>query len=216
MTKPEPANRELTPAQNYVRIILWSVLLCVPLFALGAMMAAVEHISEDGGGWVDYALVAGGILVIAVSVYFLWRWLPDFTMGEPNTPRGNRMRWVLVAIAVISALITIPLLSGGDPADGPHPLFSNAPVAPTIALVTALAWGLLMPPLILFSRRNADEHKLQTQDFGMMVGFQAFSLAAPVWWMGWRGGFLPAPDVMILFAATLAISLIVTIWKQFV
>jgi len=32
--------------------------------------------------------------------------------------------------------------------------------------------------------------------------------------MGWRGGFFPQPDLMIMFVATLAVATIVSIWRR--
>ena len=207
---------ELSMRRYWLHIVGWSLLLCVPLFALGMMLVAFGHLQDGDGGMNDYLMIAGCLVAGGVASYYLWRWFPDFTMGEPQTPRGKRMRWVLVAIVLLSLAISIPILSSGDVTEGPHPLFSNAPVPAMIAGITLAVWGLLLPPLIIFARRNADEHKLQTQDFGMMVGFQTFSIIAPVWWMGHRGGFFPAPDVMIIFIACTAVAIAVAAWKQYV
>jgi hypothetical protein len=49
----------------------------------------------------------------------------------------------------------------------------------------------------------------------MMAGGLAFTFTAPVWWMGWRGGFLPEPDVMILFVAVLVVTWIANMWKRY-
>lgn len=193
-------------------IVGWSLLLSLALGALGAMTAAINHL-RDGGGLADYIILGVGSLVIVTCAYLMWGYRPDFTLGEPKTKCGNQVRLMLVATAAFGAVLAALIVSA-DNGDDWSPLFSNGPISPTIALITGGAWALLIPPLIIFARRIADEHKLAGQDFGMMVGFQVFAIVTPAWWMGWRGGFLPQPDAMLIFAATLVIASIIAIWKQ--
>jgi hypothetical protein len=150
--------------------------------------------------------------LVLVSGYFLWRWLPDFTMGEPDTPRGRRIRWTLVGCGLVGGVSTVPLINTQE---GGTLLFGNGPVPATSALITLAIWALIIPVLMIVFRRNADEVTREANNFGFSVGFQAFAYAAPVWWMGWRGGFVPQPDVMILLIASLVVATLANLWKQF-
>ena len=75
-------------------------------------------------------------------------------------------------------------------------------------------WAVGIPALIFFTRRNMDDFSRAANDFGFMVGGQLFYFAAPLWWLGWRGGLLPRPDVMILFVATLIAVNVANLWKR--
>ncbi|MEO0871535.1 MAG: hypothetical protein AAFY19_06170 [Pseudomonadota bacterium] len=213
MTKPNNAatDDDFDLKRFYLHLLGWSVLFAFALIGIIVIGFAAGYYSatqEPSDLWIMLI----GVPILAVSGYFLWHWMPDFTMGEPDTPRGRRIRWTLIACGVVGGIASVPLI---DTQGGGSLLFGNGPVPASSALLTAAIWGLLLPVLIVTYRRNADEVTREANNFGFSVGFQAFAYAAPLWWIGWRGGFLPTPDVMILFVATLVVATLANIWKQF-
>jgi hypothetical protein len=72
-----------------------------------------------------------------------------------------------------------------------------------------------MPLVIVGYRYNLDEVMREANNFGFSVGFQFFPCLAPIWWMAWRGGFLPQPDIMITLVASLVVALLANLWKRF-
>jgi len=213
MTKPNYAasDDDFDLKRFYLHLLGWSLVFSFTLIALIVVGLAVAHYLNEPEANDFWIMVIGLPLVLAGS-YVSWRWMPDFTKGEPDTPRGRRIRWTLIACGVVGGIASVPLI---DTQGGGSLLFGNGPVPASSALLTAAIWGLLLPVLIVTYRRNADEVTREANNFGFSVGFQAFGFAAPLWWMGWRGGFLPAPDVMILFVATLVVATLANIWKQF-
>ncbi|GAB5347621.1 hypothetical protein [Alteriqipengyuania sp. 357] len=202
---------EFSPKRYWFHLALWSLALIIPLTAIVVVVVAIRSYLDEGAvGDLWTALIAG--VIFAVVAYPLWKTAPDFTMGEPHTPRGNRVRWQIAAIVIVGIAASVPITTT-DP--GGDALWSNSPLPPVRALIACILWGIAMPVLILFGRRNADEHARASHDFAMMVGGQVFTLVTPIWWIGWRGGFLPEPDAMQLFVAFLAIVLIANMWKLY-
>ena len=209
----ETQESEFSLKRYYLRLVLWSLALIIPLTALVVVVVAIRSYLDEGAvGDLWTALIAFSI--VAVAAYPFWKTAPDFTMGEPHTPRGNRVRWMLVALVVVGIATSIPI-SAGAPELGARALWSNAPLPTVPALIACMLWGLAMPVLILSGRRNSDEHARASHDFAMMVGGQVFTYVTPIWWMGWRGGFLPEPEAMQLFLAVLVIVWCVNMWRSY-
>ena len=198
----------------FAHIIGWSVLLSFTIIGAVFVFIAVRNLiageTEDGAIW----WLLAGIVLIAASAYPLIKYVPDFTMGEPKTPRGNRMRIVIAAVGVLGAVSSLPLILSGASDDNPMVLFSNSALPRDAVLPMMLLWALAIPPLVYFSRRNMDDFARAASDFGMMVGMQLFGYIAPLWWLGWRGGYFPRPDMMLVFIACLVAMNIAVLWKR--
>ena len=212
MTKPDTIDtqEEFSPKRYWTHLIIWSACLTFPLIGIGVIGYAAGYYSETQNP-TDLWTMLIGIPLVLVSGYFLWRTMPDFTMGEPDTARGRRIKWTTLGAGALGGLTTIPLI---DFENGGTFLFSNGSVPTTQAMFAMAMWAVILPVFIVIHRRNADEVAREANDFGFMVGFQSFSVIAPVWWMGWRGGFLTQPDVMILFVSVLIIACLAIIWRR--
>ena len=57
----------------------------------------------------------------------------------------------------------------------------------------------MVPPITWAWHRSIDEHESEAYRDGTLAGIYVFSAVAPGWWLAWRGGMLPEPDVMIVF-----------------
>jgi len=203
---------DFSPIRYWSTIMLWS--LGVGLALVPAVLAALKL--DDylaGGGTGDLAIAMVAAIALSAAAFALWRWRPDFWMGEPDTPRGRRMRRLGLACGLVGVIVTVPLSAASNRTDEIL-LFGNGPVPPVAAAIALAIWALSLPALIVLGRRNMDEVASKAHEFGMSIGFQVFAYAAPIWWMGWRGGFFPQPDLMIMFVATLAVATIVSIWRR--
>ena len=205
-------DEDFSHSRYWLTLIVWSVGFALTLVAiLLACFKADDYMAGGGAG--DLAIAIAAAAATIGAGFALWRWRPDFTMGEPDTPRGRRMRWVLIGSGLIGAAATWPISAASSQMDG-NPLFGNEPV-PSWAAAGALAvWAIAMPFLIVAARRNMDEVARNAQEFSMSIAFQVFGYAAPIWWLGWRGGFLPRPDVMILFIATGLVAIVANLKKR--
>ena len=176
--------------------------------AWGAMQVAKDNIaSVDLMGAAIAGLIGG---VITVATFRKW---PTLTEGDPVTPRTRRYGWAMVALIAFSLLITLIFArpSGGGLAND---LYSNGPLPTGLAVGAALLWLVGMPLLAAITRRNMDEVERDLLIFGESAGFRFFTSVAPAWWLGYRGGVLPQPDVMILFVGVLIASFIANMARR--
>ncbi|MEM7700640.1 MAG: hypothetical protein AAF251_01750 [Pseudomonadota bacterium] len=212
MTNPNTfqSEDEFSPKRYWIQLIIWSLCLTIPLGGLAVIAYAAGYYSATQSP-TDLWIMLIGIPIVLISGYVLWRTMPDFTMGEPDTVRGRRIKWTTLGAGFLGGLTTIPLI---DFENGGTLLFSNGSVPSTQAMFAMAMWAAILPVFIIIHRRNADEVAREANDFGFMVGFQSFSVIAPVWWIGWRGGLLPQPDVMLLFVTVLIIACAAIIWRR--
>jgi hypothetical protein len=63
--------------------------------------------------------------------------------------------------------------------------------------------------------RVIDELEADAYRSGAMLAMYAFWIVAPVWWLLWRGGMLPAPDGVALYLMTTFVALIIWFWKKY-
>lgn len=214
MTHDQIDDEQPSMLRYWGHIAGWSFILTFALIGLVLAAIATAHLVSGEGGGKDWYLIGGGLLVAAVLFVPLKRWMPDFTQGEPDTPRGRKMRRVLVALVLLGILISAPLIISDTASEEDITLFGNGPVPAMAAAAMIALWGLILPVMIVVTRRSSDEVARAAGEFGSMVGFQLFGWATPIWWIGWRGGFLPQPDVMIIFVATLLVATVATHWKR--
>ncbi|MGB3165346.1 MAG: hypothetical protein WBA68_01060 [Alteraurantiacibacter sp.] len=200
-------------AKTMAHAMVWAAPLT--FFLIAIVVAVVWTVRTIGGNPPeDWWALPLAIVTAAGLAYPLWRWRPDFTLGEPMTPRGKRMRWFLVGLVVFGAIVAMPLILADGPDGERLSLFSNGPVPQWAAAAMLVLWLVFMPALALYGRRQSDDFAKAVGEFSSMVGFQFFATVTPAWWMGWRGGFLPEPQVMVIFVATLVVVNVATVWKR--
>lgn len=214
MMKSKFNEAEETPsfAKYMIRSMLWALPLTFTLIT--GLLAFISFQDALQGDTMDWLIGAGLVVAALAGTYVSWRTMPDFTMGEPNTKRGNNIRILIGGIVAFGIAISVILNLGVDGRTSLSTLFSNTPLPPMTAAAVVGLWLIAMPIFIIFGRRNADEHALQAGDFGLAIGAHVFALIAPAWWMGARGGMLPEPDVMVIFIAVMAVTTIANIWKR--
>jgi hypothetical protein len=174
----------------------------------GAMQVAKNHIASfDMAGSVIAALIGSAVLI---ATFRKW---PTLTQGDPVTPRTRRYGWAMVALIGFAIAMS---LAFARPSDGSlaNDLYSNGPLPTALAVALAVLWLVGMPVLSAITRRNMDEVERGLLQFGESAGFRCFTIAAPVWWIGYRGGVLPQPDVMILFVGALIASFIANMVRR--
>lgn len=176
--------------------------------AAGAMLSAKGQIISAGIVASVITGIIGGVIVIAT-----FRKWPTLTQGDPVTPRTRRYSWAMVALIAFAMLMSLAFArpEGGSMAND---LYSNGPLPTNLAVGLALLWLVGMPLLSAMTRSNMDEVERGLLQFGESAGFRFFTIIAPAWWLGFRGGVLPQPDVMILFGAVLIASFIANVARR--
>ena len=212
MTKPDIRDEGVVPgsARYWRNLVLWSLGLGIflPLLILPVSLA------RKAGTALDWLLIAGLAIAAVIAAVVLWRTAPDFTLGEPRTARGNRMRMIIWSVVIIGPLLTFPIIYYRGTDGARFELFSNGTLPGQVVWPMIALWSIFIPLLGYFTRRNADDFTLAANDFGFMAGGYMFYFVAPVWWLAWRGGLAPRPDVMILFVAMLVVVNVANLWKR--
>jgi len=159
-------------------------------------------------------LLSGAAFVIGTGILIAtFRKWPTLRQGEPDTPRNRRLSVAMIALVLFSVVVSIFFIQpNGDSISSE--LYSNGPLPAHLALGAAGLWLLGMPLLTWLTRKNLDEVERGHMMIGESVGVQFLTVAAPVWWLGFRGGMLPQPDAMILFVAVLVVASIANMLRR--
>ena len=107
-TDSAPDDGQFHMGRYWFHLMAWSLVLGLVLSGLTAAMVAINRLLKGTPEGHEWMLAAGGIGLTVVLALPLWKYRPDFTMGEPRTPRGNRMRLILVAIVVLGIAVVFP------------------------------------------------------------------------------------------------------------
>ena len=81
--------------------------------------------------------------------------------------------------------------------------------------VVAIASWLLARLIREWWGSSADEHEQRVSDFGRRVGAGAFLAVTPAWWVAWRAGLAPQPDVMVVWLLTWMVTSAAWSWRRF-
>ncbi len=197
------------------RVVWMAALALLVVFLAGVLVGIGMRIFEEGAistrGAVFAVLAAA---VIAGSLWFIAR-LRRATRDEPvpsSVRKSNRLNGLSIILGMALGLFMVlgSALTGTE-----FDLYSNAPISPTIVAIVIAIWLVTLPMLTLRFYRAIDEHALQAYNFGALVALHLFFFAAPVWWFGWRGGFLPEPEMMLLYLAVLLVWCIAWTWRRY-
>ena len=177
--------------------------------------AAAGLLGGDEPNWGGMAIVAAlALLIGGTGVWGLMRLKPWAVWNQPVAP-ATRKANNLIAWSILAGILAIgPLMILAVRNKDPFALFSNGPVPLVAALVAIVGWVLAVA-LSLQWHRSVDEHEARTYEFGGLAGLYVYSVLAPAWWLGWRGGLLPAPDTMAIFAVVMAVWAIGWVWRRY-
>lgn len=207
-------NKEEEEDDNSIAARIKRTLVPACLFAIGfgVFAGAIGGFGvttiKHGFAWIG-VLIAAPISLIgfAIMIATFRKW-PTLQIGEPITPRTRRQSYAMIALIVVAAFLPMLFLNGGgEGSSGRVDLYSNNPLPTGMAVTAAIIWLIGIPLLSQVTRRTMDEVEFGHLKFGETVGFRFFATVGPAWWLGFRGGVLPQPDVMILFVATLVFSI---------
>jgi hypothetical protein len=196
-------------------IVLSLALGIVVLFAAGMIAGVATAILDDGEvNWRSSAIVVGlALLGGGGAVWGIGRLKPWAGPREQVAPRIRKANTLLLLAGGLGGAIGGVLALSTVSADDPLAMFSNAPLPPAVALAALAAWLVAML-LSLQWHRTVDEHEAETYEFGGLVALYLYTMLAPAWWLGWRGGLLPAPDAMAIFGIVMAAWGVAWFWRR--
>ena len=199
-----------------VKTVALSVLLgLVVLFSLGAIAGAAAAWIESPANWGEATLaIAGALAVGAFATLGLLRLKPWAGSGEPVSPKTRKANNLLLLSAVIGAVLGAALSIGTISLDEPFALFSNSPMSPAVVIAALAVWLLIVPVISWQWHRSIDEHEAEAYKFGGIAALYLYVFLVPAWWFAWRGGFVPAPDTMVIYLLVIGVFTVGWFWRR--
>ena len=197
------------------RIAGLALALTGALFACGIVAGIIAGHAEDGGGAMSVkliAILAGTGALAALCVYFSYRGLRAMLPGRGAPPRDRRNMLTMLVVGALGIGIAIVMLM----AETSPAMFGSDPIPAGFAIALALLIGVFMPMLsIYWHLRVVDEQEAAAYNKGALFAMYAFWIGAPVWWLLWRGGLVPAPDGILIYFITAAVACVVWFWAKY-
>lgn len=203
------------------RRVLWIALAGLgTIFMSGAIIGFLSQHQADGGGAMSaiaFGILALFIMMTGALAFIIWHNIRQLNAsGEQMTTRERLNNRIIVAFSIVGGLIGIIVAISGNFGSQPTEIFSNGPISPVVAIGLAVVIGLLLPPASWYwHMRVIDEQEAQAYRSGTLLALYAFWIVAPIWWLLWRGGLVPAPDGVALYLMTTFIALIVWLYEKY-
>lgn len=196
-------------------VVLSIALGIVMVFSIGAMSGAGIAILDGTGKTGKSALVLIGALLLAVgSLWGLIRLKPWGDLKAPVSPRVRKANNLLLLSGGLGGLLGAALALGTLKLDSPFALFTNTPIPAVVVIPVLLIWLVLVPLVSWQWHRYVDEHEAEAYQFAGLAGLYLYAFLAPAWWLAWRGGLVPAPDTMAIYASVMIVWGVVWFWRR--
>ena len=188
---------------------LWPAAIVVAASALSSVISKQAGAQAQIGGALPGSWL-GPIVAILFAVVALALLVFSHREGWRAWSARRRLYWIsLVSSLGFGAGLGLSLQASNIA------LFSNDPLAQTMALALAGLWVIgILAASILYSR-SVDDHERQAYYLASVAGFHFFLLACPAWWVLARAAILPPVDAMWLFVASTLVHLVVYLWFKF-
>lgn len=220
MNDPHNA-KDLEAEGNVGRSLAWMAVAGLgTVFTAGAIVGVIAASKEDGNALSATAIViiALFVAIIGALIYAQWKLARRIaTSGGEMTSRERLNRNIMIACAVMGGIIGLVLsIVGGVMPSEPMAIFSDSPLPVALAILLTVFWGIIMPVIAWFWHTRAiDEQEANAYRDGGYYAAYAYLIGAPAWWFLWRGGVLPEPDGVAIFAAFAIIWTTVWYWKKY-
>ncbi|WP_428627210.1 hypothetical protein [Sphingopyxis sp.] len=131
------------------------------------------------------------------------------------SPRQRRYRFALGFAAVVGGIVGGWMVAD-QPAgrDGLEMAF-NGSLSTSFAMGASLFWILGLAISMTIYHRAIDDHEERAWLWAGLIGWYAFIVPAPVWWVLHRADLAPPVDAMLLFLVSMVVNAIVWAWLKF-
>ena len=189
------------------------VLLALIGYGLGYTMAVMRHgHGLDSTHGLQFALI---ILAILGCGWLLLRQAQASSGKDRLTSKERLNRNLTIASGLLGGVVALILAFADRNNLASGGIFSSGPLTPMVSILLILIVGLLVPAITLYWHKIIDEQEAHAYRTGALVGLYVYAIGAPVWWLAWRGGFVPAPNGFIIYFATIFTLGGVWLWKKY-
>lgn len=208
-------SEERSVGRMALKVVGTAVLILVFAYSLGVVVGASEALLEGRGGPARIARLAVALVSVAGCVWGVIYLRPWPRRDEPVAPRTRKANNLLLLSGVLGGVIGVALAVATISMDEPLAMFSNGPIAPAIVVPVLAVWLLIVPLISWQWHRSVDEHEAEAYRFGGLAGLYLYAFLAPAWWLAARGGLVPAPDTMVIYAIVLGVWGIGWFWRRY-
>ena len=195
-----------------VRILALSLVLCFLTLAL--FHYVYSELKYEGG--VDSNPFAIAFLVLALGCVWLLVRQIRTPAGEAPLTRQERLNRNVQIASVVAAFVLVMAMYLGVYGDSVHGgILSNDPLPPAAVILPILLFGVVGPAISLYWHRIIDEQEADAYKSGALVALYVFASGAPVWWLAWRGGFVPPPNGFVIWFVTISVASGIWLWKKY-
>lgn len=187
----------------------------------GAISGFLSQRDAEGDGpltVLDFSILGLFAAVILLLAFVIWRLFQQTKQSGERVPRRERLNnRIIWGCGIFGGIIGLTLALSDNMGGTSEPnVLANGPISPVLAVILAVAIGIVMPAITYYWHKHVvDEQEDAAYRAGALIAIYAFWFVAPVWWLLWRGGILPAPNGMALYLMTAFIALIVWSWKKY-
>lgn len=187
----------------------------------GAISGFLSQRNAQGDGpltVLDFSILGLFAAVILLLTFVIWKMFQQTRQSGERVPRRERLNnRIIWGCGIFGGIIGLTLaLSGNMDGISEPNVLANGPISPVLAIILAAAIGIVLPAVTFYWHKHVvDEQEDAAYRAGALIAIYAFWFVAPVWWLLWRGGILPAPNGMALYLMTAFIALIVWSWKKY-
>ena len=164
------------------------------------------------------AVMMGFCAAIGVLLFTQWRWIKIFRAnGEPLNKREALNRNIMLLCCFIGTVIGLAtaIVSRGNQKVGFMETL-DGPLPTAIAVSVAVSWSVIMPIIAwVWHSRAIDEQEAAAYRDGGYYAAYTYMIAAPTWWVLWRGGLLPEPNGVAIFYMFMTVWFGVWAWKKY-
>lgn len=190
------------------------------ILLLGAIAGFLSGHNAEGGGSLNSSglgILGIFVAVILVLAFAIWKLAEQKKQSGERVLRreklNNRVIW---GCGVIGGVIGLTLAAADMMGANDGNIFGSGALPPIIAIILSIVLGLVMPAVTIYWHKHVvDEQEDAAYRAGALIAMYAFWYVAPVWWLLWRGGFLPSPNGVALYLMTTFIALVVWSWKKY-
>jgi len=120
-------------------------------------------------------------------------------------------------IAILAGLALVGGIGGGivGAQQGDNLFDLSRPWPPLLCLILAIAFLLAVIAGSIAMSRQFDEVEIETKRKAATAAARAFGIGYPLWFLLWKGGFLPEPMHIVLYGLFLVATLGATAFYRF-
>jgi hypothetical protein len=137
---------------------------------------------------------------------------PELSPGEAAERARKQRIWTIIGGLFVAGMAVGFLTARFEVGDGGL-LEANLP--PTFALIAALFTGAVLIGGSLLFHRRIDEVERRHNMLAGTIGANALLVGYPIWFILWKGGWVPEPQHWMLFAMVYLVVTTTYLWSKF-